>query len=360
MQLRITKVRDAIISQKLDAILITDQYNVSYLTGFAGLSPNEREGYLFITKTNARLLTFSTYYEMYKSGGDGFDSVCITLDKRLNHHLSEIIDKEKIKTVGYEEDSLTVSELLSLQKKIPEVWKETTGIVESMRSIKDKSETDAIRHAAKVTDDTFEYIKGKIKKGTNERKLALEIEFYIKSHAQDVAFSPIVAFDQNAAIPHYLPSHNSQLTAHNLILLDFGAKVDGYCSDMTRVVFYGTPNPSWIKLYSTVLTAQEKALSVLKPGIKACDADAVSRNFIAQKGFIPYQHGLGHGVGLAIHEMPKLRPGVEDGLMENMVVTVEPGIYLPGEAGVRIEDLVVLTKNGVEVLSKSNKEITVI
>jgi len=364
---RINRVRESLVHQNIDALFITNQNNVSYLTGFAGLAPSEREGFLLITKTTAYLITFSTYYHMYQKGGDGFVTQCITLKKRLNHILGEIIQADTIKTVGFEPDSITVSELESLKKKLPISWLDTPTTAESLRKIKDEKELTAIRKAAKITDESFTFIRKKIKPGITERMLALEIEYYIKSHAHDIAFSPIVAFNANAAIPHYLsscdpasPAGRQRLTTNSLILLDFGAKVDGYCSDMTRVVFTGTPNPKWVDIYKIVWEAQKKALSTIRVGMSASDADQISRDYIAQNGYTPYEHGLGHGVGLAIHELPKLRPGIKDVLEENMVVTVEPGIYLPGEAGVRIEDLVVLKSDGVEVLSKASKELTVI
>lgn len=367
MKQRISQVKDAFISLNLDALFITNQYNVSYLTGFAGLSPNEREGFLFLTAKSAHLITFSTYYQMYKAGGDGFITHCITMEKRLHNILSSIIDVNNIKKIGFEPDSITVTELETLQKKLKMHFVQTENTVENFRKIKDRQELAAISRAARVTDEAYEHIKGKIKKGVSEKDLALEIEFFIKKNADDVAFSPIVAFDKNSAIPHYIPNNikpalpaGRHITYNNLILLDFGAKLDGYCSDMTRVIFFGAPTNHRVDIYNTVLSAQEKALSVLKPEIKAQDADHVAREYITQKGYPAYQHGLGHGVGLAIHESPKLRTGITDVLKENMVVTVEPGIYLPGDCGVRIEDLVVLKPDGIEVLSKSTKEITIL
>lgn len=354
---RIDRVRDTLDTHNIDALFVTNQYNVSYLTGFAGLSPDEREGFLLITPKTANLITFSTYFDMYKTGGEGFVTHCITLEKRLHHILGEIVNRDTIKTVGFEPDSITVSELNSLKEKLPFTWKETSSVIETLRKIKDEKELAAIRKAAKVTDETFAFILRKIKSGITERILALEIEYFIKSRAQDVAFSPIVAFDQHAAIPHYLSNNIEHITNNNLILLDFGAKVDGYCSDMTRVVFVGTPTDKQVNIYETVLAAQKKALSIVKPGLKATDVDALCRNYITEMGFSPYQHGLGHGVGLAIHEGPKLRPGINDVLEEGMVITMEPGIYIPGETGVRIEDLVVLKDNGVEILSKSGKSL---
>ncbi len=352
---RIDQARKSLQEQKLDAFFATNQHNVSYLSGFMGLAPNEREGYLLLTAKNAYLLTFPTYFGLYEKGGDGFRTINITQAKRLSDHLSEIIAREMIKTVGFEKENLTVAELASLKGKLRIPFLETSGIIENLRLTKTAEEIAKIRKAARITDLAFDFIKTKIKVGTTEKVLALELEFFLKKEAGDIAFSPIVAFNANAAIPHYLPDNRQQITDYNLILLDFGAKVNGYCSDMTRVIFYGTPKESWVKVYETALQSQKLALQNIKSGVNASIPDKLARDYIKSAGFPEYPHGLGHGVGMAVHEAPRLRTGSKEILRENMVVTVEPGIYLSGVCGVRIEDLVVLKRDGIEVLSKSPK-----
>lgn len=362
---KLTKVRQALHTLSIDALFITDQLNVSYLTDFIGLAPNEREGFFFITRKDAFLLTFPTYFGLYEKGGNGFITLNITQTKKLSDHLTEIINNGKIQTVGFEKENLTVAEFASLRNKFQPLadrplaekvsFIETEGIIEKLRLLKDEKELHSIRKAAQITDSAFDFIKTKIKKGATEKDLALELEFFLKKNAGNIAFSPIVAFDGNAAIPHYLPNNRQQLTNNNLILLDFGARVNGYCSDMTRVIFYGTPNNNYAKVYRTVLKAQQLALENLKTNISAELPDKIARKYIKSQNFPDYPHGLGHGVGLAIHEAPRLKIGSREILKENMVVTVEPGIYLPGECGIRIEDLVVLKRDGIEILSKSPK-----
>lgn len=359
MLTRINKVRKKIGNSGLDACFISNQSNVTYLTGFTGLSPNEREAFLFVTLSQAYLLTFPTYFGLFEKGGDGFISLNITRSIRISDHLLEIIKREGINKIGFEKDNLTVSEFESLKTKLNAFFSPTENIVEEERLIKDDNEIIKIRRAAKITDKAFEYIKGKIKRGISEKDLGFELEFFLKKTAGDIAFTPIVAFNKNAAIPHYLPS-DKRLTDNSLILLDFGARVLGYCADMTRVVFFGTPSSRQIKIYQTVLNSQEKALSVLKIGIAAKEIDKVAREYILSQGFPEYPHGLGHGVGLAIHEAPRLKKDSIEIFKENMVVTIEPGIYLDGDCGVRIEDLVLLTKDDYEVLSKSSKDITIL
>lgn len=355
---RIERVRKTVEGYNLQALFISDQYNVTYLTGFTGLAPNEREGFLLVTKNNAYLLTFPTYFGLYEKGGDGFTTLNITHSQKLTGRLSEIIRKEKIKSFGFEKDNLTVAELSSLQNKLKIKLTETVGTVEKLRVIKDETELQNIRQAAKITDQAFDFIKTKITAGVTEKELALELEFFIKKHADDIAFLPIVAFNANAAIPHYLPNNRQQITDNSLILLDFGAKVNNYCADMTRVVFFGKPNNHRLAIYNTVLQAQKLAFDSLKINIATSEPDKIARDYIKSKGFPEYPHGLGHGVGLAIHEAPRLKIESEEILKENMVVTVEPGIYIKDYCGVRIEDLVVLKKDGAEILSRSSKLIS--
>lgn len=357
MQNSINQIQEELKSQKIDALFITNQYNVTYLTGFSGLSPNEREAFLFITAQTAVLLTFPTYFGLYEKGRDSFSTVCITASKRLTAHIGQIVTDGNVKIIGFEADSLTISELASLEDKLKVNWVPTKNIVEQYRLIKQEYEIDAIKRAAHVTDETFQFIQTKIVSGVSEKDIALELEFFIKKKSQDISFSPIVAFNQNAAIPHYMPSAKEKLQQVSLVLLDFGAKMDNYCSDMSRVVFMGTPSEKQAKIYTAVYTAQQKALENLRVATPASLTDSVAKEYIKSQGFDEYQHGLGHGVGLAIHEDPRLRNGNSQLLKENMVVTVEPGIYIPGFAGVRIEDLIVLKKDGNEILSKSTKEM---
>ncbi len=350
------RLQRILTSEKLEALFVTDQANVTYLTGFAGLSPYEREGFLFVTKKDAYLLTFPTYFGLYKNGSNSFKTLNITPEHRLTDHLNEITQGQKIKQVGVEKENLTLSEMESLKAKTEFEFRETAGLVERLREIKDEEEIGFISRAATITDSAFEFIKTKIRKGATEHELALELEFFIKKKADDIAFSPIVAFDGNAAIPHYLPNNKEQITNNNLILLDFGAKVAGYCSDMTRVIFWGTPkNEKIISIYQTVLSAQQAALSELKVNKTGGQIDAIAKKVIQEAGFPEFMHGIGHGVGLNIHEAPRLRKNSSDVIKENMVVTVEPGIYIEGFAGTRIEDLVVLKEDGIEFLSKSPK-----
>lgn len=359
MNKRIKRLQGSLVSQKLDSIFISNQYNVSYLTGFSGLSPEEREGFLFVSQKSAHLLTFPTYFGLFQNSTAPFKTLCITHDIRLKDHLNKIITHENLKTMGFEKTNLTVSEYESLKNKLSLTLVPLDKSVEDQRITKDENEIKNIRKAAQITDIAFEFILKTIKNGITEKDIAFKLEYFMKQKA-DIAFSPIVAFNENSAIPHYLTTDNRKLKTDSLILLDFGAKYDGYCSDMTRVIFFGKPRSEWLKVYNIVLEAQEKALRALKKGQKGGEIDSIARNYIKKNNYPDYQHGLGHGVGLGIHEAPRLKKDGQDRLQENMVVTVEPGIYLEGKFGIRIEDLSVIKTNRIEILSKSTKGIVIL
>lgn len=367
---RLDNIRKILKEKGLDALFISDQNNVSYLTGCRGLSPHERESFLFITDKSTYLLTFPTYFDLFNRKNAPYVTLNITQEKRMRQHLNEIIANDKIKTVGFEKENVTVSEYEQMKEHITTTWQPTAEIVESLRLIKDTTEADTIRKAATITDTVFSYLLEHIREGVTEKELAVELEYQIKKRAEDVAFSPIVAFNEHAAIPHYLPTNDQRLKTNDLILLDFGAKHDGYCSDMTRVIFFGKPQENHKKVYETVLEAQKRAIEYLRQHCQGAsfstateissETDRITREYITAQGYPEYQHGLGHGVGLAIHEAPRLRKGGSDLLKPGMAVTVEPGIYLPGICGVRIEDLVLLTQNGIDILSKSSKDIIIL
>lgn len=230
--------------------------------------------------------------------------------------------------------------------------------------IKNPSEISNIEKACKLTDKAFNYILNKIRQGISEKELAFKIEFFIKKNGADIAFPSIVAFGKNSAFPHHVPTNNSKLITHNsIILLDFGAKVDNYCSDMTRTVFFGKPTTEQKLMHQTVLEAQKQAIDYLKSSIinhksiSAKDVDETSRKYIISKGYRTIPHSVGHGIGLEVHEPPHLSPKSKDILKPGMVFTIEPGIYIKGSGGVRIEDVIVLKNNGLSFLSKSSREL---
>lgn len=389
--------------EKFDALLVSSVVNIAYLTGFGGFSKDEREAYLLIMTQPqglthkipgvfGYLFTDGRYFEEVKKVVKNFEIVKIPSLNSFYRELKKMIKKEKIKRLGFEKNNLTVGELERFNgsnhfsKLVP-----TENIVENLRAIKDSSEIEAIQKACELTDKTFDYILEKIKPGISEKQLAFEIEFFIKKRDADISFPPIVAFGKNSAVPHHQTS-NQRLAARQtgqprstaaasgqLILIDFGARIENYCSDMTRVVFWGKATKEQKRIYRIVVDAQKKALEHLgrwqaellrshdssEVDLKAKEVDKVARSFIIKAGFKTMPHGLGHGVGLEVHELPRLSPRSKDILKPGMVFSLEPGIYLPasprqggpGEFGIRIEDSIVLEKSGPRILTQTPKEI---
>ena len=342
----------------IDAILLSNPLNITYLTNFRGVNPSETEGYLLLTKDHWYLLTFSLYKmeaeELQK------ENPLITPLFITGKHLSDVIKplllKHGIRTLGIEYTHLSLAEYDQLKNafSMTRLIKKDNWI-EQLRLYKDSAEIASLKEACQLTDDCFNFIEKQIQLGQKETDIAWEIEKYIKEHNGKLSFEPIVAFNEHSAMPHYIQSDHSQLTANSLVLLDFGASLNGYHADMTRVIFMGKPKTEWLKAYRTVKKAQEEASEYIRstqtPSGTA--ADAIAKKIITDAGFPIYSHGLGHGVGLAIHEAPRLAGHRDEILQPNMVFSVEPGIYLPGQFGIRIEDLVLKTKTGIEILSHS-------
>ncbi len=344
-------------------LLVSDPANIHYLTGFASVAPQTREAYALVTPRKTYLFTNSLYTEQAKTLG--FPVIEISRDNPLSRQLARIY---KGKTLDFEESNLTVSEYNTLKKNFTLV--PTRNRVEMLRMIKRPDEIANIRKAAQLTDQCFSHIIKHIKPGATEAGLAWEIESFIRKHGATLAFSPIVAFNKHSSQPHYQGMGSGLgiskgLTPPALVLLDFGARVDGYCGDMTRMVFVGKPKDEWKRVYDTVLQAQRQAFEYLHaqgPALSSqrfgAKADELARSVITRAGFSPYPHSLGHGVGLAIHEAPRLTIKKDELLKPGMVFSIEPAIYLEGRFGIRIEDLVLLTKDGPEILSKSPKDLT--
>ncbi|MBI5448769.1 aminopeptidase P family protein [Candidatus Gottesmanbacteria bacterium] len=369
------------------ALLITNPTNIRYLTGFTGAAPEEREAYVLLTQKTPYLFTSALYRESTKNlksqipmtKQDTITTVEISREDPFTKKLTEILKKNACVRLEFEENNLTVAELGKLKKELKGITLiPTQNKIEELRVIKKDDEITNIRAAATCTDRCFDYILGKLKPGISERQIAWEIESYIRKNGASLAFSPIVAFGRNPSMPHYQPKDRCKLTANNLILLDFGARVNGYCSDMTRVVFTGKPKNEWLHAYNTVFEAQSAAIKYLQaqgrtlnPQLLGTKADQIARDVIERAGFPTYPHSLGHGVGLDIHEIPRLisqkdrilpktQPQKDAILLSGIVLTVEPGIYMEGSYGIRIEDLVLLKQDGIELLSKSPKNIIIL
>ena len=261
--------------------------------------------------------------------------------------------------MGFEEDSLTAGALRQLKEEAPSInFAGQAGLVEALRAVKDRDEVEAIRHAAHIAKRAFDVIRASWTPDATEADIARELEYQARRFgAKCLSFPAIVAAGPRAALPHASPT-SARVGEHDFTLIDWGVFAPLYASDLTRMVFHGEPSKKMQKVYGTVLEAQLAGIDAIRPGAKCEDIDAAARNVIAKAGYgKEFGHGLGHGVGLEIHEWPRLGRNMASELVPGMVVTVEPGIYLAGWGGVRIEDDVLVTKTGHELLSGVPKSI---
>lgn len=332
---------------KADAILVTSPPNIFYFSGFTGTSAN-----LFLTQSQAFLLTDSRYYIQARSQCPLFQVV------EISGAVAKLVKEQGVKTLGYE-STMSVSAFQRLKNSAPEAeLVDFTQELTQLRAVKSAEEIACSRKAAEICDAAFEDILNIVKPGITERELALELEFNVRRRgASGMSFNTIIASGPRSAMPHAEPS-DAQVKEGEFLLFDFGAVFEGYCSDMTRTVIVGEPNERQLFIYDTVLRAQEAAVSALRAGRVCSDVDRVARDIIAEAGYgETFGHGLGHSVGIQIHEDPRLSPSCHTILKENMLITVEPGIYVEGFGGVRIEDLAVVGAEGAEILTKTGKKL---
>ena len=348
--MRLTKLRASLPEHEIDAILISQPENRRYLSGFTGSA-----GILVITADRAVMATDFRYYEQVGREASGFELAKITT--RVSDLLPEVLADLGVKRLGFESQHMTVEQLNTLGKAAAGVeWLPLENTVEKIRAIKDQGEIDALRRSAALNDRAFAHLIDVIKPGMTEREAAWEIEAYMRSHgASKVAFDLIVAAGPNGALPHARPGDQA-IQPGAPVVVDIGCVLDGYCSDMTRTFCLGEPSSRYLEVWNLVLQAQEAAKAVVRAGATGLEADAAARDLIAEAGYGDYfGHGLGHGVGLAVHEGPRAGRLSEDTFEAGMSLTVEPGIYLPGEFGVRIEDLVIIGEHGIEILTNTPK-----
>jgi Xaa-Pro aminopeptidase len=352
---QLEQLRTALRAQQSDVFIITSHQNRRYLTGFTGSA-----GTVVITQTQALLLVDFRYTQQATNQSKEFDVREIDRS-HLYETIQEILDTECIQTVGFEQQHVTYEAYQLMSSKLTATLKPLSNIVENLRMIKTTEEIELIKKAAWVSDEAFKYILTFIKPGVSEIDIANELEFHMrKNGATGAAFDIIIASGHRSALPHGVAS-DKKIEKGDMLTLDFGAYYQGYRSDMTRTIAVGEPPEKLKEVYQIVYDSLQKALSNMKAGITGKEADSYSRDFIKAKGYGKnYGHGSGHGIGLDIHENIFMSTVCEDILEENMVLTVEPGIYIPKIGGVRIEDDVIVTKNGVEVITNSPKELIIL
>lgn len=356
MRERINRLRNLFDDAGIDGLLVTGSTNRRYMTGFTGSA-----GMALITREEALFMTDFRYVEQATQQAPDYtlvryDEPYKTLHERLASYSG--------RRIGFESQHVTVDQLDGIQNPTGVdaarvEWVPVKGLVEQLRGRKSDDELALMQTAIDIADKAFSYIIEHMRPGVTEKEIAWKLEVFMREQgAEALSFPSIVASGVNGALPHARPT-DKPLAAGEFVTLDFGCVWKGYCSDMTRTVFIGQPSDEDRALYDLVLRAQKAGVEAVKPGVVAKDVDAVARNIIADAGYgDKFGHGLGHGIGLDVHEeIPRLSTRGTVVLEPRMVASVEPGVYLPGKGGIRIEDLVVVTEDGCRILTNSTKEL---
>ncbi len=344
---RINKLLEILDKLGCDSALITNRVNIHYLSGFTGSA-----GVLLISKSERLLFTDFRYIEQATEQAKAFE-IKNTAKFKIGDYAPNY------NSTAFENTSISYADFLRYSKVFKNLIPIDNAIME-MRSIKNAEEINNIRTAAKIADDAFTHILTFIKEGMTEIKVARELEFYMLSHgAQKLSFDTIVATGAHGSLPHAEPD-DRVIKGGDLVVMDYGCVYNGYCSDMTRTVGIGNIDDESKEAYNTVLQAQLSCLDMIKPGINCASVHKNAFDIIDSKYKGLFGHGLGHGVGLEVHEQPRFSSGCDMPAPVGSVLSVEPGVYIPGKCGVRIEDLVVITEDGYENLCSSPKELILI
>lgn len=359
---RLSRLRALLAEQHLDALLVSQPENRYYLSGFAATEHGtDSAGSLLISADQAILVTDGRFAEQGAREAPGFQIVLREADAALT--VAETIRRQGWKTVGFEAEHLTVAVAQDIHEAIGTLCTltPTRGIVESMRLTKDSEEIALLRRAQEITDETFQWLLTYLRPGLSERTIAWEISRHmVESGADQPGFPPIVASGPNAALPHAVPT-TRPIGAGEPIVIDIGARYQGYCADMTRTVCIGRPDDRLVQIYKVVLEAQETCEAGIHAGMTGKEADALARKVIERAGYgVYFVHGTGHGLGLEVHELPRLNRFADQFVLgDHMTVTIEPGIYIPGWGGVRIEDCGLVLPGGYQPFTMSPKTLQI-
>lgn len=347
---KLIKLRERLNERELDAILITSPINRRYITKFTGSA-----GVALVTNEAAYLITDFRYIEQANDQAKEFS--IIKHERAIEQEIKNQLEKLAVKKVGFEENDLTYAIYNRYQSLFNVDLVPVSNIIEELRVVKTSEELIILKKAAAIADQAFEHIQSYIKHGVREIDIANELEFFMrKQGATSSSFDIIVASGKRSALPHGVASTKS-IANGELVTMDYGALYKGYCSDITRTVAVGEVSPKLRSIYDIVYTAQNHAVKEIRPNMTGKEADALTRDYIDQKGYGKYfGHSTGHGLGIEVHEEPRLSNLSDTKLEPGMVVTVEPGIYIPNVGGCRIEDDIVITESGNERLTNATKE----
>ncbi len=346
----------SVLTDEVDGLLLTSRYSRMY-----GAQFDIAEGVAVVTKAGCRYFTDSRYIESATNNIKDFEVLEINRENPYSKRINEAIADFGIHCLGYEEDYLTVAELMSYEKNLNAELKPYNDKIYGFRSVKEPWELDLMRKAQDITDKAFAEMLTKIKPGLSEKQLQAELVYcLLKNGADNLAFDPIVVSGPNTSMPHGVPGERI-VQEGDFITMDFGALYGGYCADMTRTVAVGFATEEMKKVYYTVLEAQKTGIAATRAGVKGKDVDAAARKVITDAGYGPYfGHGYGHCLGMEVHEAPGCSTGWDTEMKPGMICSAEPGIYLPGKFGVRIEDVVIFTEDGCENITHSPKELIIV
>lgn len=345
---RVNKLREK-IRGNFDAFITLNPVNLRYLLDYRG------EGSILLV-TEEKVLLYVNEMYLEQAQKDCGDIEIIPVKRDWEGILVRTLKREKVKRLAFESDIT-----FSTYKKISSVANgigliPVENFLDSIRAIKDEEEISLIKKSAEIADLALMHLKSFIKPGVKEQDLVAEFNYFVRKKGATTSFEPIILYGETSSLPHGIPS-SREIKPDGILLIDYGAKYNGYCSDATRTFFLGKPPKEYSRIYNIVLKAQESAEAIIKPGVSVSEVDRVARDVITKEGFgDKFIHTTGHGVGLEIHEYPRLAEGNDTLIEKGMVLTVEPGIYIKGFGGVRIEDLVVVTDSGIEILTRISKD----
>lgn len=353
----VEKIRSRLVSEKLDAVLITDEKNQRYATGFAFT-----DGAVVITKKSAFLFTDSRYIEAAEKAVE--DNITLRLfgaGKRLSQLIKAELDNENVEALGGEEGTLSHGAYLAYEKLLGRALTPCQRIFADLRAAKSADEQEHMRAAQAIAELALDDVLGIIKPGVSERDIAAEITYRLLKHGgEGNSFDPIAVTGKNSSMPHGVPG-DTVVQNGDFVTMDFGCIKNGYCSDMTRTVAVGCASDEMKNVYDVVLSAQLAGISAARAGVTGHDIDAAARNVIKNAGYGEFfGHSFGHSLGLDIHEMPSASPNANTPMPVGAVISAEPGIYLPGKFGVRIEDVLILNETGCENITHAKKELIIL
>lgn len=341
---------------KNQAIVLHSETNMYYISGYSG------EGIVLVANGLKAIITDFRYTEQAENQASDFTVYMVGSDRNHNAILLDLLQKNNIEEIYFEEDFLSYRAYSSLKSALGGInLIELNNVVQKIREIKDQQEIDNIKKACKITSVAFLELLPTIKAGETEKQLTARLEYIMKMKGSEgFAFDTICAAGKNGSLPHAIVSDYKVQTG-DMITFDFGAKYNKYCADMTRTIAVGTPSDTMVNVYEVVKKAQQMSKDALKAGVKGNDIDSIARDYIYKNGYEGrFGHGLGHCLGIDVHENPRLSQTCAETILENMIITVEPGVYLPGVGGVRIEDTCLVTKDGNIALTEVQRDLIIL